>query len=198
MYTLPQSSSGGGLDLQGFLGAWFVPLAPNWFPNYVKYRKILNLISFFMIFFFLPEGNGCLIIWKTCTPGLSFICTRSESHLLCSVCLTVGLLLQHRSVRLHKARATRVLCGFLGHQKQWEVCQICQEPDVCNYLWGLLHSSQQGWWHAATGTNTFSLLVLTRQQGEESTTAVLVIVFETVQVGLMLVWDTVGKIQYSQ
>lgn len=55
---------------------------------------------------------------KNFTPGLSFICTESESHLLYSVPLTVGLLLQHRSVRLHKARATRVLCSFLGHQKQ--------------------------------------------------------------------------------
>lgn len=81
---------------------------------------------------------------KSCTPDLSFVCTKSESHQLSSVSLTVGLLLQHSGVRLHKARATRVLCGVLGHQKQREVCQICQELDVCHYLGGLLHPSQQG------------------------------------------------------
>lgn len=44
--------------------------------------------------------------------------TKVSSHQLFYVFLTVGLLLQHSCVRLHKARAARVLCGVLGHQKQ--------------------------------------------------------------------------------
>lgn len=96
----------------------------------------------------------------------------------------MGLLLQHSGVRVHKARATRVLCGVLGHQKQREVCQICQELDVCHYLGGLLHPSQQGWWHPASGTNTSALCVLTWKQWEESTTTVLVMIYKTLQVDL--------------
>lgn len=68
--------------------------------------------------------------------------------------LTVGLLLQHSGVCLHKARAAGVLRGLLGHQKQWEVCQICQELDVHHYLRRFLHSGQQGRRHPASGTNT--------------------------------------------
>lgn len=65
--------------------------------------------------------------------------------------LTVGILFQHTGVCVHTARETSILCGILGHQKQWEVCQIFQELDVCEYFRRFLHPSGQGWWDAVSG-----------------------------------------------
>lgn len=74
----------------------------------------------------------------------------------------MGLLFQHRGVRLHKARAAGILRGVLGHQEQREVCQIRQEPDVHHYLWGLLHPGHQSRWDSASGTNTTNMSVRLR------------------------------------
>lgn len=57
--------------------------------------------------------------WKKKTPKETNKKTLSCLHLMqLYLSVTVGLLLQHTGVCIHKTGETGLLCGILGHQKQ--------------------------------------------------------------------------------